>query len=96
MTRNRIQLLRRDGQIHALYLALCAVLTVCAVIGVLASHQSQSGGWLAISALAGVLALFGAIHNASEVFRYADLLAKEIEHRKSHNTGWHREYEHGP
>jgi hypothetical protein len=93
---SRASRLRRAGQVHALYLALCAVLTVCAVIGVLAAHQNQSGVCLAICALTAVLALLGAIHHASEVFRHADLLATEIEHHKSHHTGWHREYEHGP
>ena len=93
---SRASRLRRAGQVHALYLALCAVLTVCAVIGVLAAHQNQCGGWLAFCALTAVLALLGAIHHASQVFRHADLLATEIEHHKSHHTGWHREYEHGP
>ncbi|MGL4398495.1 MAG: hypothetical protein ACRCXD_01390 [Luteolibacter sp.] len=76
---SRISRLRCAGQTHALYLALCAVLTVCAVIGVVAALQNQYGGWLAICALAAVLCLFGAMHHATEVFRYADLLDREVE-----------------
>lgn len=78
---SRAERLRILGRTHALYLALCAILTLCAAIGILAAHQDESGGWLATAALAGILLLFGAIHHASEVFRHADLLAKEIHHQ---------------
>jgi hypothetical protein len=69
--------LRRNGQYHALYLALSVVIKLCAVIGVVSAHQSHSGTWLAIFAISAVLALSAAIHHSTKVMHYADLLEKE-------------------
>ena len=77
---SRLTRLRRAGRIHAMYLALCAVLTVGCAAWTLAFYLSEAGWLVALSALMTTGSIWQAIHQASEVFRHADLLAKEIEH----------------